>query len=88
MQSDSRRERFYFHIMTDSGFFEDEEGVEFPSSDSARTAAVQMVRELVAEAIKHGKELNFEVVVVADQRGNEITRVAAMQVLPMRLKSN
>ena len=77
--------RFYFHIASGSRLIKDEDGIELPSKQSAHAQAVCSTRELVADAIKHGIDLNFDAVIVADEQGKEIARVSTKEVLPKRL---
>jgi hypothetical protein len=79
--------RFYFHIQDGADLIEDEEGVELLSADHAREVAVQSAREICSEAIKTGKELKADALVITDEAGKQLTAVPIMEVLPKRLRS-
>jgi hypothetical protein len=78
--------RFYFHIRGGAHLINDEEGIELLSPDHARAQALSTARELVADAIKAGRDLIFDAVVIADEQGNEITSVPITEALPRRLR--
>jgi hypothetical protein len=77
---------FYFHMRDGERFINDEEGQELLSLDHALEQALLSTRELVADAIKSGRDPGFDALVVADERGRELTSVRAGEVLPHRLR--
>jgi hypothetical protein len=60
--------RFYFHIKHGADLFKDEEGVNLESITLAHAQALQSVRELLADAIKAGRDPEIDAVVIADER--------------------
>jgi hypothetical protein len=67
-----RMARFYFHMRDGKRFINDVEGQELHSLDHAREQALLSTRELVADAIKGGRDPGFDALVVADERGREL----------------
>ena len=78
--------RFYFHLRAGDGLLTDDEGQDLPDLSAARREAEQAARELLAEAIKAGKEEVAEAFVIADEHGREIDIVLLAAVLPKHLK--
>ena len=74
--------RFYFHIREGVDLIEDDEGTDLPSIDRAREQAIGSARELFADAIKSGRELRVDAIVIADEDGNQVATVAITDVLP------
>jgi hypothetical protein len=75
--------RYYLHYRDFKGeMLEDDEGSEFSSLTDAVEEAMVSVHELVAHAIKGGKEPRFEAVVVADERGTQLAAVPLLAGLP------
>ena len=46
--------RFYFHISNGHGFIEDEEGVELPDEQAARSNAIEAARDVMAGDLREG----------------------------------
>jgi hypothetical protein len=76
--------RFYFHIKHGADLFKDEEGVNLESITLAHAQALQSVRELLADAIKAGRDPEIDAVVIADEKGQQLTFVPVAEVLPRR----
>jgi hypothetical protein len=75
--------RYYLHLRDYSGRLgQDEEGFEFPSLAAARDHALTDLQEVLAEAIKHGEEVDIEAIVVADERGRHLASVPVVAALP------
>jgi hypothetical protein len=79
--------RFFFHIKDGSDLIRDEEGVDLPSAAHARTEALVCAREMWADAIKAGRDVEADAFVIADQDGEQLTFVPFAEVLPKRLRS-
>ena len=73
--------RFYFHIRAGGRLLADHEGQVLPDVSAARREAERSARELLADAIKAGREAP-EAFVIADERGCEIGTVPFAEVLP------
>lgn len=74
---------FYFHIFNGTGETHDEEGVDLPDLDSARTRAMFSIRSILREEIRAGL-LDFGGVVrITDHHGQlllEVPFAAAVEV--------
>jgi Domain of unknown function (DUF6894) len=75
--------RYYFHIKDGADLIKDQEGTELATPDAARLQALASARELWADAIKSGKALGADAVVIADEQGGT-TFVPMNEVLPKR----
>jgi hypothetical protein len=78
--------RYYFHIRNVDDVALDEEGTDLPDLTTARRQALASARELLANAIKEGKEPISESVVIADANGQELMSVPLTQALPNRFR--
>jgi hypothetical protein len=80
--------RFYFHIRTGDELSHDPEGTELADAADARREALLAARELLAEAIKSGKERVPDAFVIADEAGQTIETVPlGAVVLPKLFKA-
>ena len=64
----------------------DEEGIELPSVTAARREAEQGGRELLAEAIKTGRDIIPDAFIVTDEHGREVDTVLLATLLPKPLR--
>ena len=78
--------RFYFHLRKIGQLVADDEGLEFPNKWEALREAQQSARELLANAIKSGKDTVPEAFVIADEQGREIATLPLEALLPKPLK--
>jgi uncharacterized protein DUF6894 len=79
--------RYFFHIKDGSRLVRDEEGTDLAGPDHARAHALQSARELCANAIKAGRDLDVDAFVVADEQGQSFAFVPVAEVLPNRLRA-
>jgi hypothetical protein len=80
-------ERYFLHLKKAGvGILEDEEGSDLPDLQAARDEALRAARDIVADAIKAGSDLNTEAVIVANGQGRELDRVPLTAVLPKSLQ--
>jgi len=77
---------FYFHLREGGELLTDDEGQDLPDLSAARREAERGARELLAEAIKAGKERVPEGFVIADETGRALDIVLLAAVLPKALK--
>lgn len=78
--------RYYRHIRHCDQLLEDPEGIELPDLDAARSEALDGIRDLLAEAIKHGADdLLGDAIVIADETGRELMTIPFIEALPPRL---
>ena len=75
--------RYYFHIKDGATLIKDQEGSELATPEAARLQALVSARELWADAIKSGKSLGADAVVIADEDG-ALTFVPMNDALPKR----
>ena len=76
--------RYYFHIKDGAALIKDQEGTELATPDAARVQALRSARELWADAIKSGKPLGADAVVIADEQSGTLTFVPMNEALPKR----
>ena len=75
--------RYYFHFKAGADLIKDLEGSEHASVDDARVQALKTARELLADAIKSGKSLEADAIVIADEQG-QLIFVPMADALPKR----
>src|SRR4051794_21246832 len=68
---------YYFHIKAGAELIKDDEGSKHATLDRARSQALKTARELWADAIKSGKSLEADAIVIADEQG-QLTFVPCM----------
>jgi hypothetical protein len=78
--------RFYFHVRMGERFIADQEGSDFLDIAAARLEALATARDVLADAIRSGKDDIPEAFVIADGEGHELEAVPLASVLPKRLK--
>jgi uncharacterized protein DUF6894 len=78
--------RFYFHVRAGDELTPDDEGMDLPDLSAAKREAVPSARELLAEAIKSGKQTVPDAFVIADDEGRPLDIVSLAAVLPEPLK--
>jgi hypothetical protein len=76
--------RYYFHIKDGTDLIKDQEGTELATPDAARVQALRSARELWADAIKSGKPLGADAIVISDEQGGTTTFVPMNDALPKR----
>jgi hypothetical protein len=78
--------RFYFHLRAGEVLTPDDEGIDLPDFSAAQREAILSARELLAEAIKSGKQRVPDAFVIADESGRALDTVPLAAVLPQSLK--
>jgi hypothetical protein len=78
--------RFYFHLRSSDKLIPDDEGADLPDFSAAQREAILSARELLADAIKSGKQLVPDAFVIADAAGQHLETVPLAAVLPEPLK--
>jgi len=73
--------RYFFHIREHDAFHEDIEGVDLESLDHAHTEALQAAREMVAELVKHGEQINGMTFEICDESGLLVHRLPFRSVI-------
>jgi hypothetical protein len=77
--------RYYFHLKQGDEVVTDEEGQELPSLGKATAMAVNGARELVASAMKNGRDLQIYAIVIEDDSG-QTTLLPLAEVVPKRFR--
>ena len=78
--------RFYFHVVEGAELLTDVEGAHLRDALEARQMAIRSAREILADAIRGGKNRIPEAIVIADEEGRAIETVPFAIVLPEPLK--
>jgi len=78
--------RYYRHIRQGDQLIEDPDGIEHPDLDAARTEAIDGIRDLIGEAIRHGRDDWLgDAIVITDETGRELMTIPFIEALPPRL---
>jgi hypothetical protein len=77
---------FYFHVVKGAELLTDEEGAGLRDALEARQMAIRSARDLLADAIRHGKNEIPEALVITDEHGRTIETVPFAAVLPEPFK--
>jgi hypothetical protein len=78
--------RYCFHVRYADDMLPDDEGTDLPDLDAARELALASARDLLGDAIKAGKGVLPESIVVADADGQELMSVPLEHALPNRFR--
>jgi DNA-binding transcriptional regulator LsrR (DeoR family) len=78
--------RFYINFRNANQLAKDDVGVDLPSLDEARKAALISAREIVADNIKGAATAPLEAVIITDEGGQELMTIPASEVLPEQWK--
>jgi hypothetical protein len=79
--------RFYFHLRKGGELHIDPEGTDLEDISEARREALLSAREILAAAIKAGREDVPEAFVIMDEAGRTVETVPLAAVLPKVLKA-
>jgi hypothetical protein len=80
--------RFFINFLDSSGIVSaDDEGQDLPGLQEAEAAATMSAREILANDVKHASKTPLVAVVITNEHGRELRRIAAKEVLPEPLKS-
>jgi hypothetical protein len=78
--------RYFFHIKDGAQLIEDEEGSDLANATVVRARALKCARELLAEAIRTGRDLMADAFLVVDEQGEQVMLVPLTEALPERLR--
>ena len=78
--------RFYFHVVEGAELLTDVEGARLTDALEAREMAMRSAREILADAIRAGKNRIPEAIVISDEQERAIETVPLAVVLPAPLK--
>jgi hypothetical protein len=79
-------ERYFLHFLAGDRIIRDDDGDEFPDLQAVQAEAVETARDILAETIWAGTDLEIEAVLVMDEQGHEVHRVLMTAVLPKSLQ--
>jgi hypothetical protein len=77
---------FFFHVVQGTELLPDVEGAHLRDTSEARQMAICSAREILADAIRAGKNRVPEAIVIADEQGRTVETVPLAVVLPEPLK--
>ena len=81
--------RYYLHLNNVvDGILTDDEGISLSDLDAAREEAFGTARELIADAVETGREMDIDAIIIADDQGHELDRVYLKAVLPRTLRAD
>jgi hypothetical protein len=72
---------YFFHVREGADLSQDGEGQELPDLESARTEAVNAIRELIGERVLHGGSINCRQIEIADKEGDVLAVVQSSEVI-------
>jgi hypothetical protein len=78
--------RFYFHVVEGAELLNDVERAHLRDALEARRMAIRSAREILADAIRGGKNRIPEALLIADEEGRAIETIPFASVLPESLK--
>ena len=78
--------RFYFHVIEGAELLSDVEGAHLRDTLEARRMAIRSAREILADAIRSGKNRIPEALLISDEEGRVIETIPLASVLPDSLK--
>ena len=78
--------RFYFHVIEGAELLSDLEGSHLRDALEARRMAIRSAREILADAIRSGKNRIPEALLISDEEGRVIETIPLASVLPDSLK--
>ncbi len=80
---------YFLHVRDGDHLTKDDEGEDLPDLKAARAEALEIAREMWAEALREGSARDYldAVVIIADRKGRELMTVSFAEALPPRLRS-
>jgi len=78
--------RFYINFQNGDRISKDDEGIELPSLEEARKAALISAREILADNIKGNAKNPLRAVIITGENGQDLMTILAKDVLPEPLK--
>jgi hypothetical protein len=85
-QTEVNMGRFYLHIREGDTLHVDDEGIELAGVDAAKEEALLSARQLLSDAIRHGRPSVPEAIIIADESGREVEVLPIAAALPEPLK--
>jgi hypothetical protein len=73
--------KFYINFRNGDQIARDPEGAELPDLDAAKEAAMNSVRELLADNLKAASKAGIDAVIITDESGQELATIVAKDIL-------
>jgi hypothetical protein len=77
--------RYFLHICRQDGMILDPDGGELPSLAEAKVAAIEGLRELLAEAVRYGTKFDTTGISIENEAGEKLASVSLRDALPEQL---
>jgi hypothetical protein len=78
--------RFYINFLNGGQLARDDEGIDLPSLEEAREAALVSAREIIADNVKGNARNPLRAVIIAGENSQDLMTIPAKDVLPEPLK--
>ena len=78
--------RFYINIRDGGRIIQDEEGIDLPDVEAAKTEALNCARDMLADAIRAGRPRVPEALMIVDEAGRHLAIVPLVAALPEPLR--
>jgi hypothetical protein len=85
-QRRSAMPRFFINFVNADQIAKDEEGVDLPSLEDAREAAMASARELIADSVRVNAKDPVRSIIITGEGGESLMTISAKDVLPEPLK--
>ena len=76
--------QFFLHIHDDDEFIEDPEGRVYPDLNAAREEAKEAAREILADKVRRGVEIDGQRIDITDEKGSTVATVKFRDQLRLR----
>jgi hypothetical protein len=78
--------RYHFNIKCEDRLVQDLEGSDLPDLAAAQQEALEVAREILANAIRQGQEPTGNLISVTDENGHELAIVPLADAIPSTVK--
>jgi len=78
--------RFYINFLNGGQLAKDDTGIDLPSLEYAREAALVSAREIIADNVKGNASNPLRAVIITGENGQELLTIPAKDVLPEPLR--
>jgi hypothetical protein len=79
--------RYFISVLNSDGHIsEDDQGQDLQGLEEAKATAMVSAREILADNIKSASDRPLEAVIITNENGDELKRIAAKDALPEPLK--
>jgi hypothetical protein len=74
--------RFFLHLKRGAQLIRDHEGSELKNAEAAHTEAIQAAREICADAVKEGRQVMADALIIVDEAGGQVRFLPMTEILP------